>query len=59
MGLLAGSIVMLLTVLWGSCLLVGKCDIEGTTAVDLKDTKRFSFTGNLIPMTAFVSLMSF
>lgn len=50
---------MLLTVLWGSCLLVGKCDIEGTTAVDLKDTKRFSLTGNLIPITAFVSLMNF
>ncbi|KAH9791256.1 Sodium/calcium exchanger NCL1 [Citrus sinensis] len=46
MGLLAGSTVMLLTVLWGSCLLVGKCDIEGTTAVDLKDTKRFSLTGS-------------
>lgn len=59
MGLLAGSTVMLLTVLWGSCLLVGKCDIEGTTAVDLKDTKRFSLTGNLIPITAFVSLMNF
>ncbi|KAK9089018.1 hypothetical protein Scep_028100 [Stephania cephalantha] len=27
-GLLAGSTVMLLTVLWGSCFIVGKCDIE-------------------------------
>ncbi|KAJ0112539.1 hypothetical protein Patl1_02390 [Pistacia atlantica] len=30
MGLMAGSIVMLLTILWGSCLLAGKCDIEGS-----------------------------
>ncbi|KAK2665835.1 hypothetical protein Ddye_004409 [Dipteronia dyeriana] len=46
MGLLAGSTVMLLTILWGSCLIVGKCDIQGSTAVDLKDTKTFSLTGS-------------
>ncbi|CAN1249037.1 Sodium/calcium exchanger NCL [Linum perenne] len=28
MGLLAGSTVMLLTIIWGSCILVGKCDIR-------------------------------
>lgn len=27
-GLLAGSIVMLLTLLWGSCLILGRCDFE-------------------------------
>ena len=27
-GLLAGSIVMLLTILWGGCLVLGRCDIE-------------------------------
>ncbi|KAJ0054684.1 hypothetical protein Pint_02381 [Pistacia integerrima] len=48
MGLMAGSTVMLLTILWGSCLLAGKCDIEGSTAVDLKDTKRFSLTGSRV-----------
>ena len=45
MGLLAGSTVMLLTVIWGSCVVVGKCDIEGSVAVDKKDTKGFSLTG--------------
>ncbi|XP_062153908.1 sodium/calcium exchanger NCL-like [Alnus glutinosa] len=47
MGLLAGSTVMLLTILWGSCLIVGKCDLdENSVAVDQKDTKTFSFTGS-------------
>ncbi|RZC65256.1 hypothetical protein C5167_008946 [Papaver somniferum] len=46
MGLLAGSTVMLLTLLWGSCVVLGKCDIEDSTAVDLKDTKRLSLTGS-------------
>ena len=27
MGLLAGSSVMVLTALWGSCLIVGRCDL--------------------------------
>ncbi|KAK9085455.1 hypothetical protein Sjap_025866 [Stephania japonica] len=45
-GLLAGSTVMLLTVLWGSCVIVGKCDIEDSTAIDQKDTKRLSLTGS-------------
>ncbi|MCD9560369.1 hypothetical protein HAX54_018993 [Datura stramonium] len=38
-GLLAGSTVMLLTAIWGTCCIVGKCDIENSAAVDLKDTK--------------------
>ncbi|KAI3975411.1 hypothetical protein MKX01_004498 [Papaver californicum] len=46
MGLLAGSTVMLLTLLWGSCIVLGKCDIEDSTAVDLKDTKRLSLVGS-------------
>ncbi|KAI4333868.1 hypothetical protein L6164_018623 [Bauhinia variegata] len=45
MGLLAGSTVMLLTVLWGSCLIVGKCDLENSVAVEQKDTKGFSIHG--------------
>ncbi|XP_019167781.1 PREDICTED: uncharacterized protein LOC109163484 isoform X2 [Ipomoea nil] len=46
MGLQAGSTVMLLTLIWGSCVVVGKCDIQNSVAVDLKDTKGFSFTGS-------------
>ncbi|KAL5564491.1 hypothetical protein UlMin_027655 [Ulmus minor] len=46
MGLLAGSTVMLLTVIWGTCVLVGKCDLEGGIAKDSKDTKGFSLTGS-------------
>ncbi|XP_011000241.1 PREDICTED: uncharacterized protein LOC105107868 [Populus euphratica] len=48
MGLLAGSTVMLLTVIWGSCVVVGKCDMRETenSAIDRKDTKRFSLTGS-------------
>lgn len=46
MGLLAGSTVMLLTVIWGSCIVVGKCDIEGNVAIDGKDTKGLSLTGS-------------
>lgn len=45
-GLLAGSTVMLLTVIWGACVIVGKCDIENHVAKDLQDTKGFSLTGS-------------
>ncbi|XP_020251410.1 uncharacterized protein LOC109828852 [Asparagus officinalis] len=46
-GLLAGSTVMLLTLLWGSCVVVAKCDLsENSTSVDLRDTKRFSLFGS-------------
>ncbi|KAL5989554.1 tRNA (cytosine-5-)-methyltransferase ncl1 [Asimina triloba] len=46
MGLLAGSTVMLLTVLWGSCVVVGKYDISGNSASsDSQDTRTgFSLT---------------
>ncbi|KAL0306558.1 UNVERIFIED_CONTAM: Sodium/calcium exchanger NCL [Sesamum radiatum] len=46
MGLLAGSTVMLLTVIWGTCIVVGKCDIENHIAIDSQDTKGFSLTGS-------------
>ncbi|KAJ3692144.1 hypothetical protein LUZ60_012494 [Juncus effusus] len=47
MGLLAGSTTMLLTVLWGTCVLVGKCDIsDNFTTIDSQDTKGFSLMGS-------------
>ncbi|XP_077251163.1 sodium/calcium exchanger NCL1-like [Tasmannia lanceolata] len=47
MGLLAGSTVMLLTLLWGSCIVIGKCDLsQNSTSIDMQDTKRFSLTGS-------------
>ncbi|KAF2287348.1 hypothetical protein GH714_039699 [Hevea brasiliensis] len=47
MGLLAGSTVMLLTIIWGSCVVVGKCDLRETDSVAIngKDTNGFSLTG--------------
>ncbi|GLT48583.1 hypothetical protein SLA2020_222000 [Shorea laevis] len=45
MGLLAGSTVMLLTVIWGSCVVVGRCDLQHSVAVDGTNTKGFSLTG--------------
>ncbi|KAH7843988.1 hypothetical protein Vadar_023186 [Vaccinium darrowii] len=46
MGLLAGSTVMLLTVIWGTCVIIGKCDIQNSVAIDGKDTVGFSLTGS-------------
>uniref|UniRef100_A0A1D1Z0I0 Vacuolar calcium ion transporter n=1 Tax=Anthurium amnicola TaxID=1678845 RepID=A0A1D1Z0I0_9ARAE len=47
MGLLAGSTIMLLTLLWGSCVVVGKCDLsENSTSIDSQDTKKFSLFGS-------------
>eukprot|EP00252_Welwitschia_mirabilis_P014883 TRINITY_DN32947_c0_g1_i1.p1 TRINITY_DN32947_c0_g1~~TRINITY_DN32947_c0_g1_i1.p1 ORF type:complete len:594 (-),score=92.52 TRINITY_DN32947_c0_g1_i1:151-1932(-) len=49
MGLLAGSTVMLLTALWGSCLLVGKCDLnqeEEIITIDNQDTMGCSLFGS-------------
>ncbi|GLU18101.1 hypothetical protein SLE2022_344190 [Rubroshorea leprosula] len=45
MGLLAGSTVMLLTVIWGSCVVVGRCDLQDSVAIDGTNTKGFSLTG--------------
>ncbi|XP_076882533.1 sodium/calcium exchanger NCL-like [Bidens hawaiensis] len=46
MGLLAGSTVMLLTVIWGSCIIIGKCDLQDSVAIDNQDTKRFNLLGS-------------
>jgi hypothetical protein len=46
MGLLAGSTVFLLTLLWGTCVVVGKCDVgPNGLSIDSTDTKGFSLTG--------------
>lgn len=44
-GLLAGSTVLVLSLIWGSCVVVGKCDIENSIAKDNKDTRGFNFIG--------------
>ncbi|KNA06771.1 hypothetical protein SOVF_177950 [Spinacia oleracea] len=41
MGMLAGSTIMLLTVIWGCCVFVGKCDIQNSRALNGIDTKGF------------------
>ncbi|KAK9060437.1 hypothetical protein SSX86_021141 [Deinandra increscens subsp. villosa] len=46
MGLLAGSTVMLLTVIWGSCIIIGKCDLQDSFAIDNQDTKGFNLVGS-------------
>ncbi|PKA51638.1 hypothetical protein AXF42_Ash003005 [Apostasia shenzhenica] len=47
MGLLAGSTVFLLTLLWGSCVVVGKCDLsDNSVSVDSKDTRGCSLSGS-------------
>ena len=46
MGLLAGSTVMLISLLWGSCVIVGKCDIgDHNISLDTQDTKGFNLFG--------------
>jgi hypothetical protein len=53
MGLVAGSSVMLLTALWGACLIVGRCDLVPHTtsgklvAKDRTLTKGFNLTGSI------------
>ena len=48
MGLVAGSSVLVLTALWGSCLIVGRCDLvehdQQLVAKDKTLTKGFSLT---------------
>ncbi|XP_057531274.1 sodium/calcium exchanger NCL-like [Amaranthus tricolor] len=41
-GLLAGSAVMTLTLIWGTCVLIGKCDLDCYRARDETDTKGFN-----------------
>ncbi|CAL5393525.1 unnamed protein product [Camellia sinensis] len=55
MGLLAGSTVMLLTVIWGTCVIVGKCDLHDSIAIDGKDTKKFSLTGSGVTIDIWTS----
>lgn len=45
-GLLAGSTVLVLSLIWGSCVVVGKCDIENSIAKDNEDTRGFNFIGS-------------
>ena len=45
MGLLAGSTILLLTIIWGTSVIVGKCDIEEGVAKDSVDTRGFNLTG--------------
>ncbi|KAK9269027.1 hypothetical protein L1049_000795 [Liquidambar formosana] len=45
-GLLAGSTITLLTIVWGSCVVVGKCDLRDSLAMDAQDTKGFSLYGS-------------
>jgi len=54
MGLVAGSSVMVLTALWGSCLIVGRCDLVPHSQTGLlvaKDktlTKGFNLTSTIL-----------
>ncbi|CDY09702.1 BnaC07g33590D [Brassica napus] len=41
MGLLAGSTVMLLSIIWRTCTVLGKCNIRDTIAVNNQDTRSF------------------
>ncbi|KAL2944490.1 Sodium/calcium exchanger NCL [Bienertia sinuspersici] len=55
MGLLAGSTVMLLTVIWGTCVLIGKCDLENSIAIDETNTKGFDLTGSGVSVDIWTS----
>ncbi|XP_065620968.1 sodium/calcium exchanger NCL-like [Quercus suber] len=44
MGMVAGSTVLLLTIIWGSCVIAGKCDLVDLIALDAQDTKGFNLT---------------
>ncbi|GMN54432.1 hypothetical protein TIFTF001_023556 [Ficus carica] len=46
MGLLAGSTILLLTTIWGTCIVFGRRDFEGSIPRYSNDTKRFSWTGS-------------
>ncbi|KAL0903932.1 hypothetical protein M5K25_025995 [Dendrobium thyrsiflorum] len=59
MGLLAGSTVFLLTLLWGSCVVVGKCDLsDNSISIDSKDTRGFSLFEKIkIDVVSFVLVL--
>ncbi|KAL0006771.1 hypothetical protein SO802_008273 [Lithocarpus litseifolius] len=44
MGMVAGSTIIILTIIWGSSVVVGKCDLVDSIAQDARDTKGFSST---------------
>ena len=46
--MVAGSTVILLTIIWGSCVVVGKCDLVDSFAQDTKDTKGCSLTSKYL-----------
>ena len=48
MGMVAGSTVFLLTIIWGSCVIAGKCDLVDSVAQDARDTKGFNLTGTYL-----------
>ncbi|TVU06749.1 hypothetical protein EJB05_47561, partial [Eragrostis curvula] len=59
MGLLAGSTVFLLTLLWGTCVAVGKCDLgTNDVSIDLPNTKCFSLTGTGITTDSHTSYIA-
>lgn len=45
MGFLAGSAVMLLTLVWGSCIAFGSTDFSRTFSSDNQNQKPFSLAG--------------
>ena len=46
--MVAGSTVLLLTIIWGSCVVAGKCDLVDSVAQDARDTKGFNLTGTYL-----------
>ncbi|TVU17076.1 hypothetical protein EJB05_33088, partial [Eragrostis curvula] len=59
MGLLAGSTVFLLTLLWGTCVAVGKCDLRtNNVSMDLQTTKGFSLNGTGITTDSHTSYIA-
>ncbi|CAF2141793.1 unnamed protein product [Brassica napus] len=51
MGLLAGSSVTLLTIVWRTCTVVGKCAIRDTIAVNNQDTRSFHLKEKIVAET--------
>lgn len=45
---------MLISVIWGCCVVLGKCDVENSVAVDKQDTRGLSLTGNAASFMQFL-----
>ncbi|XP_050247454.1 sodium/calcium exchanger NCL-like isoform X4 [Quercus robur] len=61
-GMVAGSTVLLLTIIWGSCVIAGKCDLVDSIAQDAQDTKGFNLTESGISTdiwTSYTAMMMF